>query len=149
MSEITQFQTVLPPAGARFRGRPFTPPPSRASAGGLIVNALAPLRGPLDAALAAGDRETALQLAYQALAQVADALAQRRGDKAQPWQTLIHALLVELTPLPYAPRPDGTLVDLDKFSKQFPRIPHVNLPTGCYQPFRLDFGSQWLTAGIA
>ncbi len=111
MSEITHFQAILPPEGARIRGRLFTPPPSRASAGGLILHALAPLRGPLDAALARGDRETALQMAYQALAQVADALAKRRGDQAQPWQTLIHALLVELTPLPYEPRPDGTLVE--------------------------------------
>lgn len=44
---------------------------------------------------------------------------------------------------------DGTLVDLAAFSKQFPRIPGVRLPTGYYEPLRLDFGPRWLTEGIA
>jgi len=75
------------------------------------LNALGPLRGELDAALARGDQETALQIAYGALSQVADALAAYRGDLIQAWQVRIHALLVELESLPLKPQPDGTLAE--------------------------------------
>lgn len=44
---------------------------------------------------------------------------------------------------------DGTLIDLETFRKNFPRIPRVKLPTGYYMPFRLDFGPRWRTEGIA
>jgi len=44
---------------------------------------------------------------------------------------------------------DRTLVDLESFRKSFPRIPGVRLPTGYYQPLRLDFGPRWYTDGIA
>jgi len=44
---------------------------------------------------------------------------------------------------------DGTLVDLETFRRQFPKIPGVGLPTSYYQPLRLDPGSRWETAGIA
>lgn len=44
---------------------------------------------------------------------------------------------------------DGTLVDLQTWQAQFPRIPHVNLPTGYYEPLRLDFGPRFHTQGIA
>jgi hypothetical protein len=44
---------------------------------------------------------------------------------------------------------DGTLVDLDTFRAQFPRIPGVHLPTGFYRPLRLDFGPRFHTSGIA
>lgn len=44
---------------------------------------------------------------------------------------------------------DRTLVDLDTFRKMFPRISGMSLPSGCYMPFRLDFGPRWLTEGIA
>ena len=44
---------------------------------------------------------------------------------------------------------DGTLVDLDVFQRQFPRIPDVNLPRSLYRPPRLDFGPRWQSQGIA
>jgi hypothetical protein len=44
---------------------------------------------------------------------------------------------------------DGTLVALDTFRKQFPKIPGVSLPTGFYQPLRLDFGPRFHSLGIA
>ncbi|MDZ7619985.1 MAG: alpha/beta hydrolase domain-containing protein [Patescibacteria group bacterium] len=44
---------------------------------------------------------------------------------------------------------DGTLVRLEAFGKQFPRIPGVNLPEAYYQPARLDFGPRFHTEGIA
>jgi hypothetical protein len=44
---------------------------------------------------------------------------------------------------------DKTLVDLDTFCRQFPRIPNVNLPRSVYSPYRLDFGPRWQTQGIA
>ncbi|MDY0165695.1 MAG: alpha/beta hydrolase domain-containing protein [Thermoguttaceae bacterium] len=44
---------------------------------------------------------------------------------------------------------DGTLVDLQTFRRQFPRIPGVNLPEAYYQPPRLDFGPRFHTEGIA
>lgn len=44
---------------------------------------------------------------------------------------------------------DGTLVDLETFRKEFPKIPGVDLPTGYYMPFRLDFGPRWSADGIA
>lgn len=48
------------------------------------------------------------------------------------------------------PRIDnGTLVDLDTFRKQFPKIPGVETPDAYYQPLRLDPGSRWFSKGIA
>ncbi len=44
---------------------------------------------------------------------------------------------------------DGTLVDVQTFRQQFPRIPGVSLPDACYQPLRLDPGPRWHTKGIA
>jgi hypothetical protein len=105
-SDVTHFRGVQPP-----ENRAFSPPPSKASPGGLILNALAPLRNELDMALARGDREAALQMAYGALSAVADALAAHRGDRVQPGQVLVHALFVELAPLPLELRSDGTLVE--------------------------------------
>jgi|YNPNPStandDraft_1061719.scaffolds.fasta_scaffold01848_5 hypothetical protein len=111
MDEVIQFRGILPPEEGSSQGRRYMPPPSKASAGGLILNALAPLRGELDAALARGDREAATRLAYRALSQVADALAACRGDTLQAWQVRVHALLVELESLPLEPQPDGTLAE--------------------------------------
>lgn len=109
MSEITQFRGILPPEGTSFGGRPYAPPPSKASPGGLILNALHPLRGDLETALTRGDHQTALCISYTALGNVVDAMAAHRGDRVQPWQVLIHALLIDLTPLPYELGPDGAL----------------------------------------
>ncbi len=44
---------------------------------------------------------------------------------------------------------DQTLVDLQTFRKQFPKIPGVRLPRGFYKPLRLDLGPRWHTEGIA
>jgi len=44
---------------------------------------------------------------------------------------------------------DGTLVSLDAFRGQFPRIPGVELPKSFYRPKRLDFGPRWESQGIA
>ena len=110
ISPVTQFRGILPPTGPA-QGHPQALPPSKATPGGLILHALNPLRGELDLALAHDDRQAALQIAYGALGQVADALALYRGDRLCPSQVRIHALLVELEPLPLEPRTDGTLVE--------------------------------------
>lgn len=107
--EVTLFKGLLPPATTA--GQPVTLPPSRHTPGGLILRALSPLRSELDLLLARNDRQAALRLAYSALAEVADALAAYRGDMLRPGQVRIHALLVELEPLPLEPQPDGTLAE--------------------------------------
>jgi len=103
---ITHFKGTLPPPNS---DRPFVLPPHRNTPGGVILRALHPLREELDSLLAKNDRQAALRLAYNALAQVADTLAAYRGDRLRPGQMRIHALLVELRPLPLEPQPDGTL----------------------------------------
>lgn len=110
-NEITHFRGILPPAGKPQPGHRRVLPPNRSTPGGLILHALGALRGDLDAALARDDRPAALRLAYHALAQVTDALADYRGDQVRPGQRRIHALLVELEPLPLEPMPDGTLAE--------------------------------------
>lgn len=107
--EVTHFKGTLLPAATA--GRPATLPPSRHTPGGLILRALSPLRSELDLLLARDDRQAALRLAYGALAEVADTLAAYRGDVLRPDQVRIHALLVELEPLPLEPQPDGTLAE--------------------------------------
>ena len=88
-----------------------------------------------------------------------------RGNCQNPRNTLddrgpvLRALLVALdrwasagTPPPESRYPklaDGTLVDLEKFRQQFPRIPGVKLPKGYYTPLRLDFGPRYAREGIA
>jgi hypothetical protein len=44
---------------------------------------------------------------------------------------------------------DGTLIDINAFQKQFPRLPGVNVPGSYYQPVRLDFGPRFESQGIA
>jgi hypothetical protein len=44
---------------------------------------------------------------------------------------------------------DGTLVDVETYRRQFPKIPSVEVSQTCYQPLRLDLGSCWHTKGIA
>ena len=78
---------------------------------GLILRTLSPFHDELDIALARGDRNGALRLAYTALSCVADELAAYRGDKLRPDQVRVHALLVELESLPLEPLPDGTLAE--------------------------------------
>lgn len=109
MGEITQFRGTLPPATCA--GRVAALPPNRNTPGGLILRALNPLRAELDTLLAGNDRQAALRLAYNALAQTADTLAAYRGDKLHPGQVRIHALQVELEPLPLEPQSDGTLAE--------------------------------------
>jgi len=109
MSNFIQFRGILPPADTN--GREAVLPPSRTAPGSVILHALSPLRGELDAALASGDRPAALRLAYGALTRVVDALAVYRGDGLQPGQVRVHALLVELKALPLTPLPDGTLAE--------------------------------------
>ncbi len=110
MGEVTQFKGTLLPASANRR-RTASLPPNRNTPGGLILRALDPLHAELDALLARDNRQAALLLAHSALAQVADALAAYRGDALHPGQIRIHALLVELEPLPLEPQPDGTLAE--------------------------------------
>jgi hypothetical protein len=44
---------------------------------------------------------------------------------------------------------DESLVDLETWRAQFPKIPGFNLPTQHYQPPRLDFGPRFHSEGIA
>ncbi len=112
-SEVTQFKGTLLPRHQADAGRRHgtAVPPNRNTVGGLILHALDPLRSDLDALLAHDNRSAALRLAYNALAQVADALAAYRGDTLRPGQIHIHALMVELETLPLEPQPDGTLAE--------------------------------------
>lgn len=108
--EVTQFRGVLPPGGpGRARSRAL--PPNRTTPAGVILHALHPLSAELDDALARDDRPAALRLAYGALSRVADTLAAYRGDRLLPGQARIHALLVELEPLPLELNADGTLAE--------------------------------------
>lgn len=44
---------------------------------------------------------------------------------------------------------DGTLVDLETFRADFPKIPGVEAPGQVYAPLRLDAGPRWRDEGIA
>lgn len=44
---------------------------------------------------------------------------------------------------------EGTLVDIEAWRAQFPKIPGCGLPTVHYQPARLDFGPRFQSEGIA
>ena len=44
---------------------------------------------------------------------------------------------------------DGTMVDLETWSRQFPKIPGMTLPKRYFVPLRLDHGPRWHTEGIA
>ena len=107
MAEITQFYGILPSAGQAPAGQAAVAPSGGADS--LIRWALAPLQVELNAALARCDQERALRIAYGALGRVADALAALRGDAILPGQVLVHALLVQLLPLPAESLFDGTL----------------------------------------
>jgi hypothetical protein len=116
MNEITQFRCVLPPTCGSLppAGVPAVTvvvPGSHAAADRMIAHSLSPLRDELNAALLRDDRNAALTLAYTALARVADTLAAYRGDRLAPHQARVHALLVELDPLPLEPLPDGTVIE--------------------------------------
>ncbi len=104
MAEITHFRGSLSP----FDGGSVLPA-GTACPGGLILAALDPLRGDLEAALARDDQQCALRIAYGALSRVAEALASFRGDELRIGQARIHALLVQLRPLPLESLFDGTL----------------------------------------
>ena len=104
MAEITQFYGILPPAG-----HATVAPPDGADS--LIRWALTPLQVELNAALARCDQECALRIAYGALSRVADALAAMRGDTILPGQVRVHAVLVQLLPLPPESQFDGTLTE--------------------------------------
>jgi hypothetical protein len=117
--EITQYRAILTPncGAAHGCGQPSGPDASGADAsgpdasapGGLILQALAPVRDQLDATLCCDDRPAALQLVYRALVPIAEALAAWRGDLPRRGMVRVHALLVELEPLPLACRTDGTV----------------------------------------
>jgi len=44
---------------------------------------------------------------------------------------------------------DGTLVDLETYRSQFPKIQGIQIPESFFMPFRLDPGPRWQTEGIA
>jgi hypothetical protein len=105
MAEITQFYGILPPPGQAAMA------PS-GGADSLIRWALAPLQVELNAALARCDQECAQRIAYSALSRVAAGLAAVRGDTILPGQVRVHALLVQLLPLPPESQFDGTLSEV-------------------------------------
>ncbi len=88
-----------------------------------------------------------------------------RGICQNPRNPLMHrgpvlrALLVSLDdwmtdgseppPSRYPRIDDGTLVDLETFREQFPKVPAASLPEGYNQPYRLDPGPRWHSEGIA
>jgi hypothetical protein len=103
--EITQFRAILAPDRGASHGYEALSPDA------LILAALAPLRHELDITLRRDDRPGALRLVYRALAPIAEALAAWRGDRPVPGQVRVHALLVEMEPLPLAPQADGTVIE--------------------------------------
>jgi hypothetical protein len=111
---VIEYRGVLPSFEPHDQADPgehaHQPPPSKASPGGLILNTLWPLGRDLQGALAAGNERGALDMAYRALSRLCDDLATMAGS-ARPaaHQARIHALLIELQPLPLACRADGTL----------------------------------------
>ena len=116
MNEITQFHGILPPGSGSLSTGALIPPAvslsrSTTTPDGLILRTLGPFREAIDEALVRGDRDGALQLAYTALSRVADDLAAWRGDKPRLAEVRVHALLVELEPLPLEPLSDGTLTE--------------------------------------
>jgi hypothetical protein len=78
---------------------------------GFILRALRPLQTDLDTALEQDDHSTAVQLVYRALLPIAKALSVFTGRPRGKGQTRVHALLVELEPLPLTVEPDGTLIE--------------------------------------
>jgi hypothetical protein len=116
MNEITQFRCILPPAGGSILPS-GTPAGAAAVPGGdfapdhVIAYALGPLRDELNTGLLRDDRNAAFTLAYTALSRVADTLATYRGDRLEPQQVRVHALLVEFDTLPLEPQLDGTLIE--------------------------------------
>lgn len=108
--EVTCFCGVLPVEDTAD-GAARCPSSSAPAAGGLIMEALRPLRSELDAALVRSEAPAVLELAYGALARAADGMAAHRGETLCDGEVLVHALLVELESLPYEPQADGTLCE--------------------------------------
>lgn len=69
---------------------------------------LEPLNAQLDAALAAGDEQHALRLAFQGAAEAAQLVAESDGE-SYAGQANLHEVYVELTAAPLATYEDGTL----------------------------------------
>ena len=106
LDDTTVFRAILPPDhwGSAVQS-------DLNSLDGLILHALTPLQAELDAALADNDRDGALRLAYGALSRVVDVFAGSHSGSTSSDQARIHALVVELEPLPLWPRADGALED--------------------------------------
>jgi hypothetical protein len=106
IEKTVHWRATLPPAyGASG------PHAGALTVAGIILAAMRPLQADLDAALARDDRPAALKLAYRALVPVADTLVACTGCPLRPGQARVHALLVELEPLPFLVAADGTLAD--------------------------------------
>jgi hypothetical protein len=70
------------------------------------IEVLRPLDARLDAALFAGDVESAVRLAFSGAQEAAALVA---GSAAEPGTATLHKVYVELTPLPLDAFEDGTL----------------------------------------
>jgi hypothetical protein len=109
-----QFRAVLPPAHPAppaHRAPGGTARPGALTVAGFILRALRPLQTELDAALEQDDHSTAVRLVYRALWPIAKALSAFMGRPRGKGQARVHALLVELEPLPFVVEPDGTLIE--------------------------------------
>lgn len=104
-----QFRAVLPPVHrAPLAHRT---PASALTVAGFILRTLRPLQTDLDAALARDDHSMAVQLVYRALWPIAKALSVFMGRPRGKGQARVHALMVELEPLPLTVGADGTLTE--------------------------------------
>jgi hypothetical protein len=104
-----QFRAVLPPV---HRALPaHRTPASALTVAGFILRTLRPLQAELDAALAQDDHATAAQLVYRTLLPIAKALSAFMGLPWRRGQARVHALMVELEPLPLIVGADGTLIE--------------------------------------
>lgn len=103
-----QFRAVLPPA---HQAPAPTAPGGALTVAGFILRVLRPLPTELDAALEQEDYATAVRLVYRALLPIAKAFSALLGRPRGRGQARVHALLVELEPLPLAVEPDGTLIE--------------------------------------
>ena len=111
MTWVMEFEGTLQAPTAFVEGNPYQALPGTAEPDVLILNALWPLQRDLDGNLARGDQEGALSMAYGALSQLCKDLGVYDGDSLAPGQTRVHALMVELQPLPLECDPDGTIAN--------------------------------------
>jgi len=102
--------------------------------------------------LVAGAQHLGAGLHARGMCQQPDNILDDRGPVLRALLVALEEWITNGTQPPPSSHPrisTATLVDLDTFRRQFPRIPGVNQPRGHYQPPRLDFGARFHEDGVA